>query len=90
MVGFYTVRHFRLSKVRLILSNFRPFLNTFVWTKLGSLANLAAFLPLLLLGMFWTWLYERTGDLTASILSHAIFNGLNFAWLLLSVAKTDA
>lgn len=53
-------------------------------------ANLAAFVPLLLLGMFWTWLFERTGDLTAPILSHAIFNGLNFAWLLLSVAQNDA
>lgn len=53
-------------------------------------ANLAAFLPLVFLGLFWTWLFEKTRDLTAPILSHAIFNGLNFAWLLLSVAGTDA
>jgi membrane protease YdiL (CAAX protease family) len=45
-------------------------------------ANLAAFLPLCLLGMFWTWLYERSGDLTAPMLSHALFNATNFVWIL--------
>ncbi|MBL9139164.1 MAG: CPBP family intramembrane metalloprotease [Verrucomicrobiales bacterium] len=53
-------------------------------------ANAAALVPLLALGIFWTWLFEKTGDLTTPILSHAIFNGLNFAWLLISVAHSDA
>jgi membrane protease YdiL (CAAX protease family) len=44
--------------------------------------NAAALVPLCLLGMFWIWLYERTGDLTAPILSHAVFNGTNFVWLV--------
>lgn len=44
--------------------------------------NAAAILPLWVLGLFWTWMYERTGDLTVPILSHALFNGINFAWLL--------
>jgi membrane protease YdiL (CAAX protease family) len=45
--------------------------------------NAAALIPLWLLGIFWTWLYERTGDLTTCILSHALFNGTNFIWMLL-------
>ncbi len=45
--------------------------------------NLAAFLPLWILGLFWTWLYERTEDLTAPILSHALFNAANFLWIVL-------
>lgn len=46
--------------------------------------NVAAILPLWGLGLFWIWMYERTGDLTAPILSHALFNGVNFAWLLVA------
>jgi membrane protease YdiL (CAAX protease family) len=63
------------------------------WPRLGALAvsmafalihlNLAAFLPLCALGLFWIWLYERTGDLTSCMLSHGLFNGLNFVWILL-------
>lgn len=45
--------------------------------------NLAAVAPLWLLGIFWTWLYERSGDLLAPVLSHALFNGVNFLWLVL-------
>ncbi len=47
--------------------------------------NASAFLPLWLLGAFWTWLYQRTGDLAAPILSHSIFNLVNFAWIVWSV-----
>jgi len=45
-------------------------------------ANLAAFLSLGLLGIFWTWLYEKTGDISAPILSHALFNATNFLWIV--------
>jgi membrane protease YdiL (CAAX protease family) len=45
-------------------------------------ANVAAFLPLALLGVFWTWLYEKTGDISVPILSHALFNATNFLWIL--------
>jgi membrane protease YdiL (CAAX protease family) len=41
-------------------------------------ANAAAFVPLTFLGLFWTWLYERSGDLSAPILSHGLFNAINF------------
>lgn len=47
-------------------------------------ANLTALLPLWFLGLFWTWLYERTADITVPILSHALFNATNFAWILLA------
>ncbi len=46
--------------------------------------NAAALLPLWFLGCFWAWLYERTGDLTAPILSHGLFNATNFFWIVLS------
>ena len=49
--------------------------------------NAAALVPLWLLGIFWTWLYEVTGDLTAPIVSHALFNATNFAWIV--YATTD-
>ena len=46
--------------------------------------NAPAVLPLCALGLFWIWLYERTGNLLAPIASHALFNALNLAWLMLS------
>lgn len=45
--------------------------------------NMATFLPLLCLAVVLTWLYEFTGNLLASITTHALFNALNFALLLL-------
>ncbi len=48
----------------------------------GSLPALAS---LVLLGLFWVWLYERTGDLTTTMLSHSLFNLTNFVWLLMSL-----
>ncbi len=45
--------------------------------------NTAAFLSIWFLGLFWTWLYEVSGDLTAPILSHALFNATNVIWLIL-------
>lgn len=50
----------------------------------GFHGNVAVLVPLWMLGAFWTWLYERTGDLTAPILSHALFNAANFIWLLVA------
>ena len=47
-------------------------------------ANVAAFVPLCILGLFWIWLYEKTQDLTAPMLSHALFNLTNFIWILLA------
>lgn len=52
--------------------------------------NAAALLPLTALGLFWTWLYERTDDLSAPILSHALFNATNFAWIAFLAPATPA
>ena len=41
--------------------------------------NLPTFLPLLLLAIALTLLYEKTNNLLASITAHALFNALNFA-----------
>ena len=47
-----------------------------------SHANTMTFLPLVLLALLLTWLYERTGNLLTPILAHAAFNLTNFLWLL--------
>ena len=48
-----------------------------------SHANTMTFLPLVLLALLLTWLYERTGNLLTPILTHALFNLTNFLWLIL-------
>jgi membrane protease YdiL (CAAX protease family) len=45
-----------------------------------------AFLPLAASGVVLAYVYERSGSLTASMLTHALFNLINVA--LISVAKT--
>ena len=45
--------------------------------------NLAIFLPLLLLALMLTWLYEKTDNLLAPIAAHSLFNMLNFVRFLL-------
>jgi membrane protease YdiL (CAAX protease family) len=44
--------------------------------------NLVTFLPLALLALVLTVLYERTNNLLAPITAHVLFNALNFAMLL--------
>lgn len=44
--------------------------------------NLAVAIPLMVLALVFTWLYEATGNLLAPIAAHALFNGLNFAGLM--------
>jgi len=46
-------------------------------------ANMATFIPLLVLALLLTWLYERTDNLLAPITAHALFNVFNFAKLYL-------
>lgn len=45
--------------------------------------NLATFLPLLVLALMLTWLYEKTDNLLAPIAAHSLFNALNFVRFLL-------
>ena len=46
--------------------------------------NLAAFLPLLLLALVLTWLYEKTDNLLATIAAHSLFNAANLGLFFLS------
>jgi len=45
-------------------------------------ANLQALLPLTVLAVLLTVLYERTDNLLAPFVAHAVFNGINFALAL--------
>ncbi len=45
-------------------------------------ANLMTFVPLTVLAVILTFLYETTDNLLAPIVAHALFNATNFAWLL--------
>ena len=45
--------------------------------------NLVTFVPLLILALMLTVLYERTDNLLAPIAAHALFNALNFGLLYL-------
>ena len=46
--------------------------------------NLAIFLPLLLLALVLTWLYEKTDNLLAPIAAHSLFNAVNLGFFFLS------
>ena len=46
-------------------------------------ANVVTFIPLFVLAVVLTLLYERTNNLLATISAHALFNALNFAMLYL-------
>ena len=46
--------------------------------------NLAVFLPLLLLSLVLTWLYEETDNLLATIAAHSLFNAVNLGLFILS------
>jgi len=69
-----------------------PFVKQLGWPKLAwagvSLlfaaihADLAIFLPLFVLALILTWLYERTDCLLAPILVHSLFNATNLVILL--------
>lgn len=47
-------------------------------------ANLVTFVPLTVLALVLTALYERTNNLLAPIIAHALFNALNFVTLFLT------
>jgi membrane protease YdiL (CAAX protease family) len=50
--------------------------------------NVAIFLPLLVLAVILTFLYEHTGNLLAAITAHAVFNAMNFATLYIRQIST--
>jgi membrane protease YdiL (CAAX protease family) len=44
--------------------------------------NMAAFVPLVLLAVILTFLYESSGSLLTPIATHSMFNAANFFYLL--------
>jgi membrane protease YdiL (CAAX protease family) len=44
--------------------------------------NAMTFFPLTFLALVLTWLYEKTDNLLAPILTHSLFNTANFFWLI--------
>jgi len=45
-------------------------------------ANLALILPLTVLAVILTFLYETTNNLLSPIITHTLFNGLNYSFLI--------
>jgi membrane protease YdiL (CAAX protease family) len=56
----------------------------FAVIHIQNLGNLPTFLPLLLLAIILTFLYEKTHNLLAPIAAHSVFNAVNFAALYLA------
>ena len=50
--------------------------------------NLPSFLPLVVLSLVLTWLYEKTNNLLAPIATHSLFNAANFAALYYMQSKS--
>lgn len=53
-------------------------------------ANLPTFVPLFVLALALTWLYNKTDNLLAPITAHALFNAINFALLLWQMQHPNA
>jgi membrane protease YdiL (CAAX protease family) len=68
-----------------------PFVKQLGWPRLALFSvsflfalihfDVATFLPLFMLALALTWLYEKTDNLLAPILVHALFNGSNLIML---------
>ena len=98
VLGFFTVGTAPVVEEILFRGILWPLARNRGWRRSGSLAvallfalihlNAAAFLPLAALGLFWIWLYEHTDDLLAPIVSHAVFNAVNFVWIAYYATQT--
>src|SRR5262249_9857803 len=51
--------------------------------------NVMNFLPLFVLALVLTLLYEKTNNLMAPIAAHSLFNAVNFVMLLLQTASNS-
>ena len=52
--------------------------------------NVPTFVPLFVLALALTWLYERTDNLLAPITAHALFNAANYIVLLWQIQHPEA
>lgn len=76
-----------------------PFIKQFGFPKLAWFgvsflfalihADKAIFIPLFMLALALTWLYEKTDNLLAPITAHALFNATNFVMLLWQIQHPD-
>ena len=67
----------------------RRFWRIFAWVGVSLLfalihGSVAIFIPLFVLALALTWLYEKTGSLLAPIVVHSLFNAANLALLVLA------
>lgn len=70
-----------------------PFIKQLGWPRVACIGvsflfaaihvDLIRFLPLFVLALALTWLYEETDNLLAPITAHSVFNAVNFALLLI-------
>jgi membrane protease YdiL (CAAX protease family) len=77
-----------------------PFVKQLGWPKLAWFgvsflfalihADKAIFIPLFVLALALTWLYEKTDNLLAPITAHALFNAINFVALLWQIQHPHA
>ena len=73
-----------------------PFVKQLGWPKLAWFGvsflfalihgSAAIFIPLFVLALALTWLYEKTGSLLAPIVAHGLFNAANLALLIVAKA----
>jgi membrane protease YdiL (CAAX protease family) len=76
-----------------------PFIKQFGWPRAaffgvsalfaGIHFDLTALIPLFILAVFLTWLYEKTNCLLASITVHSLFNAANVVLLFLAPQVSD-
>jgi len=91
-LGFFAVVMAPVAEEFIFRGMLYPFIKQFGFPKLalfGTSALFAAihgsaaiFVPLFVLALAFTWLYERTGNLLAPVFAHSLFNGVNLAVLL--------
>ena len=93
--GFFAVIIAPVAEEFIFRGMLYPFIKQLGWPKLAwagvSLlfaaihADLAIFVPLFVLALILTWLYEKTDCLLAPILVHSLFNATNLVILLIQM-----
>ncbi len=92
-LGVFTVAIAPVAEEFIFRGMLYPFVKQCGWPRLAWFGvsflfalihwNAAAFIPLFLLALVLTWLYERTDSLLVPIMAHALFNAVNLILLCL-------
>jgi membrane protease YdiL (CAAX protease family) len=93
-LGFFTVACAPVAEEFIFRGMLYPFVKQLGFPKLALFgtsflfalihADKAIFIPLFVLALALTWLYEKTGNLLAPIFAHSLFNAANLAILFYS------